>query len=438
MKSAIYLALLVGPVSNHLSHVDADCVLFESDSETAWAYDETGTCFDDLGLTRWGWYDFLTVGTKEYDLYAGAAQCDLTKGTHVGYAQVTRDATGLTTVSFDVFDGVLLSEGHVWSGETELPYDGSSYSAAPGGFNHKDGDITNNDLTYEFTEPDSTYISIHATVSGSGEIGEDCVSTDDSTDESTDDSAGANGDPHFTLWGGHHYDFHGACDLVLVKNSEFNDGLGLDIHLRTKFMKHWSYIDSAVLRIGKDTLEVKGSKEDTLYWINGEFQGDISQGIGGFSLEFEQPNSLSKQFIVNTGEEESIVIRTFKELVRVDIVDPSIESFGKSEGMIGSFPMGEKLGRDQQTLFDDDVEFGKEWQVLADEDMLFHNVEGVQAPEPCAMPDEVTSVRRRRLGESTFTEAEANLACAHVKPGFFDNCVFDVLIMDDLGVAGAY
>merc|ERR1711865_1069187 len=58
---------------------------------------------------------------------------------------------------------------------------------------------------------------------------------------------GAFGDPHITLWTGQQYDFHGACDLVLVQNPSFRDGLGLTVHLRTKFTKLWSFIESAVL-----------------------------------------------------------------------------------------------------------------------------------------------------------------------------------------------
>lgn len=41
------------------------------------------------------------------------------------------------------------------------------------------------------------------------------------------------GDPHFQTWGGHRYDYHGECDLVLLSAPQFGKG-PLDIHIRTK------------------------------------------------------------------------------------------------------------------------------------------------------------------------------------------------------------
>ena len=66
----------------------------------------------------------------------------------------------------------------------------------------------------------------------------------------------ARGDPHFGTWGGHPFDFQGGCDLVLVRNPSFANGLGMDIHARTKVRREYSYITNAAVRIGNDTLEV--------------------------------------------------------------------------------------------------------------------------------------------------------------------------------------
>jgi hypothetical protein len=251
---------------------------------------------------------------------------------------------------------------------------------------------------------------------------------------------GAFGDPHITLWTGQQYDFHGACDLVLVQNPSFRDGLGLTVHLRTKFTKLWSFIESAVLRIGSDTLELKGNKQGTLYWMNGVFQGDISQGMGGYPVEFEHTSSVQKQFVVSLDGKEKIVLKTFKNMVRVDILSPTGESFGSSEGLMGKHPTGEMLSRDGKSLIDDVNSFGREWQVLFEEDMLFHKVQGVQAPKICPLPD-VTArkqLRARRLSESTLTEEDAKLVCGRVNPKFFNACVFDVLAMNDKDVAESF
>jgi hypothetical protein len=53
-------------------------------------------------------------------------------------------------------------------------------------------------------------------------------------EDEVSDKTFVQGDPHFKTFGGEMYDFHGECDLVLLHNPEFNNNLGMDIHIRTK------------------------------------------------------------------------------------------------------------------------------------------------------------------------------------------------------------
>lgn len=62
----------------------------------------------------------------------------------------------------------------------------------------------------------------------------------------------------------------GGCDLVQLHNPNFNNGQGLDVHIRTKIVTWWSYIDRAAIRIGDDTIEVQGGFNDEWWWVNGE------------------------------------------------------------------------------------------------------------------------------------------------------------------------
>jgi hypothetical protein len=82
--------------------------------------------------------------------------------------------------------------------------------------------------------------------------------------------------------------------LVLAKDVKFAHGLGLDVQIRTKLVRYWSYIKSAAIRIGDDILEVQGSgdPEDTEmhYWINFQPQGEVS-ALGGFPLTVKQGTS---------------------------------------------------------------------------------------------------------------------------------------------------
>jgi len=64
--------------------------------DTIWAYNEDSYCFPGTG--NWGFYSGpLSEGNYEFDLWAGAANCDLSKGTHVGTLYVTYESG---TVSF--------------------------------------------------------------------------------------------------------------------------------------------------------------------------------------------------------------------------------------------------------------------------------------------------------------------------------------------------
>ena len=55
------------------------------------------------------------------------------------------------------------------------------------------------------------------------------------------------GDPHFTTWKQEHFEFHGQCDMILAKDSDFANGIGLDVQIRTKLVRFWSYIHTAVM-----------------------------------------------------------------------------------------------------------------------------------------------------------------------------------------------
>ena len=80
----------------------------------------------------------------------------------------------------------------------------------------------------------------------------------------------------------------GGCDLVLLHAPNFGHGLGLDIHIRTKIDSWWSYIETAVLRIGDHTLEVMGGTDSFQFWIDG-FEGFLASDkhhmkMGSFAL----------------------------------------------------------------------------------------------------------------------------------------------------------
>jgi hypothetical protein len=238
--------------------------------------------------------------------------------------------------------------------------------------------------------------------------------------------------------------------MVLTKDDTFANDLGLELQIRTKLIRFWSYIRSAAIRIGDDILEIGGSADPVLteannhYWINFEYQGELTT-LGGFPIVYHlQDMYQSKRwFEIDLSSKypgQKIVISTFKEFVRVDFQNGSNASFGNTVGMLGSFRTGKTLARDGVTEIDDFSMLGNEWQVLPDENMLFHDISKPQFPEKCIEPEDPRGERRRRrLGESSITERQAEAACASIEdPLDRKDCVYDVLATQDIGMVGAY
>eukprot|EP00980_Cylindrotheca_fusiformis_P015555 scaffold4440_cov70-Cylindrotheca_fusiformis.AAC.1 len=235
-------------------------------------------------------------------------------------------------------------------------------------------------------------------------------------------TAGTSGDPHFKTWKGEHFEYHGQCDMILAKDDTFADGLGLDMQIRTKLVRYWSYIHRAAVRIGDDILEVEGTGDDILsaennhYWINFEYQGELKT-IGGFPIKYQlqDSNQVKRWFEIDLSSKypgQRIVISTFKEFVRMDYQNGSAESVGNAVGMLGNFHTGKTLARDGATELHDFSVYGNEWQVLPHDAMLFHDVSAPQFPKKCMEPEDPQGERRRRLDESSIMEEEAEAACA--------------------------
>ena len=105
------------------------------------------------GFSNWGWSIALPEeGEYTFDVYAGAGQCDTSKGTLVG--TVTVDYSGGTVdVTFDLEDGYTLFESHVYAGHSPVPTDKKGKpTVAPGQY------TVGTNLT------GSIYVIVHAVV----------------------------------------------------------------------------------------------------------------------------------------------------------------------------------------------------------------------------------------------------------------------------------
>lgn len=184
-----------------------------------------------------------------------------------------------------------------------------------------------------------------------------------------------------------------------------------------------------------------------IYWMDGingqELQdGETTLGDGNFVVNFRRINQHQGRVRIDLGDGNAISLETYQDFVRVNLKAEMADAFNGAVGLMGAFPSGAMLGRDNSTVIEDSVAFGKEWQVLSSEPMLFHAVDGtVQHPQECVMPEETpveARAKRRRLGEAMVTEEDAALACAGVDESMHDSCIQDVLATNDLDIAGAY
>jgi len=146
--------------------------------ETAFAYAPApgGTCFlgiDEDGdgegdFNRWGWtIGPLAQGYYTFDLYAGAGQCVLAKGTLVGSVDVGYFA-GEATVTYTTTDPYWMDEAQIYVGNEILPRNNGYYTVAPGQYPHVSEDL-NGAIFYESTFTGlsgSVYVVAHSTVCG--------------------------------------------------------------------------------------------------------------------------------------------------------------------------------------------------------------------------------------------------------------------------------
>jgi hypothetical protein len=239
-------------------------------------------------------------------------------------------------------------------------------------------------------------------------------------------TASGGGDPHFKTWSGHKFDFHGECDLVLVENAAFANGLGLKVHIRTTRKRFYSFIERTALQIGDDIIEFGNSNT---WYLNGK-QMNGQGSVAGFQV-WPFPHAVSIRLDESIKAKIDFIARNngtpylFLDGAKSNIFEGSL-------GMLGDWTNGAMLGRDGQTVISDPEAFAREWQVRPSEDgVLFQDEQRApQYPAFCTMPTEAFPTR---LGNSLMKQA-AEKACA----GWGDEkdeCIFDVMATRDIRAA---
>lgn len=240
-------------------------------------------------------------------------------------------------------------------------------------------------------------------------------------------------------WTGEKFDYHGECDLVLVNNPSFNNGQGLRVHIRTRRIKYFSYIEKIAVQIGEDVLEFDNDVENFL--INGaKVEPDHRHHktlLGGFWIRRER-KAISIRIHDEgrkhrNGTAAKIDLHTRKIGFPAVIVDGgATDVFKGSLGLLGEWATGKRLARDGKTELngEDATSFALEWQVRDTEPMLFQEARFPQYPTVCIPPSKMVG---GRLGVSHM-QKEAETACAHWKKDKED-CIFDVIATRNILVA---
>jgi len=110
---------------------------------------EISTCFLDEGFNRWGWTIGPVAswnGDHTYSIYAGAGQCDMSKGELAGKV-ILNYYNGVAQVDFIAEDGYVFKETHLYIGNGQFPMQRRGNrevpTVAPGQYPYKHGNLDN-------------------------------------------------------------------------------------------------------------------------------------------------------------------------------------------------------------------------------------------------------------------------------------------------------
>ena len=233
-------------------------------------------------------------------------------------------------------------------------------------------------------------------------------------------------------WSGVFYEYHAACDLVMLSDPSFGN-VGLEVHMRTTLQYQYSFIESVAIKLGESLLEISSYGHYMLDGIsNAELPATLSKNAYPVTRATVNDKEHRFEIVVDKEQDHKIMVKTFKNFVSITFSLP----LPGSVGMLGEYKTGIKLGRDGNTVIEDPLEFGAEWQVREWEPKLFQASRFPQYPETCILPKPVAE--SRRLGGSLVSKDAAEEACAHFSNKLDqEHCVFDVIATGDLEMAQA-
>ncbi len=175
--------------SYYMYYCPEECEEPELECETVFAYnpnEPNGICFSEFNkktgnynpngpanknFSRWGWTNEISQGSYDFEVWAGAGQCNFSKGTLVGNLHIEYSGT-TATVTYDMFNGFVLDETHLYIGDEPIPTgNNGKATVAPGQYPYSDGDATtveDNLVVYEINNlpDDGIWVVAHGVACG--------------------------------------------------------------------------------------------------------------------------------------------------------------------------------------------------------------------------------------------------------------------------------
>ena len=229
------------------------------------------------------------------------------------------------------------------------------------------------------------------------------------------------------------YDFHNECDLVATSSPSFENGKGLDLHVRTTLNGQYAYTSAAVLKIGADRLELQVIETApyglNLYINEVAVMGALPPTFAGYPLTMD-----GMWYNVWLNDHETISFASPLGMMKVEVnaILPG------ASGLVGTTGVPGIIGRDGLPATPE--EMGTEWQVgvgAGDHPPMFLLPRAHTYPAACILPP--ASSARRRLGEDAARRRVAEEACSKVTdPEEMDDCIYDVIQTGDPGMAADY
>lgn len=121
-----------GQFADATLNVNVQCYLYE----TAYAKGDPAVCFIPT-FNNWGWTNPIVPDEYNWPLWAGAGQCDTSKGTLVGTVDVVYGTDGNVNVDYNVDSPNSLEETHVYAGYNMFPLRKGKQTVAPGQYTNE-------------------------------------------------------------------------------------------------------------------------------------------------------------------------------------------------------------------------------------------------------------------------------------------------------------